>query len=420
MKSAIRAALAGILAGAVLAGAAAALSQDLRQQILRNAAIEHGVLDFPYGPPMIDPRLVDLGERLFEEERLSLNGDTSCRSCHLDAFASADGLPQAIGVGGEGEGPERAFTDGAIIPRNTLPLWGRGGPGFNTFFWDGKVERRNGRLISQFGTRAPSDDPLEVAVHLPFVEIREMLVDDVELRSAFVRENVDAAEAIYRILVSRLAEDDAYTVEFRQVLAVEPHELTFAHVARAVAAFIRSDFALRDTRFLRFLRGQAGLNEQEVAGGLLFYGRGRCASCHAGPYYSDFDFHAIALPQIGFGRNGFGVDYGRFNITHDPADLYAFRTPPLINVARSAPYGHSGSLYDLADVIRAHFDPLGVIDINRLDDFERHETYRRLAATAPALGRINYLDERDIADLVAFLHTLSFDDLPQHRTEGEE
>ncbi|MCU0922474.1 MAG: hypothetical protein MUF16_19470, partial [Burkholderiaceae bacterium] len=44
-------------------------------------------------------------------------------------------------------------------------------------------------------------------------------------------------------------------------------------------------------------------------------------------------------------------DLGRFEITLDPADRYAFKTPSLRNVARSAPYMHDGSLATLEEVV---------------------------------------------------------------------
>ena len=77
-----------------------------------------------------------LGKIFFETKMLSFNGDTSCSSCHIDKFSSADGLPNAVGVGGHGEGFERLKSNGDIVPRNTLALWGRGSRSFQNFFWD--------------------------------------------------------------------------------------------------------------------------------------------------------------------------------------------------------------------------------------------------------------------------------------------
>ena len=44
-------------------------------------------------------------------------------------------------------------------------------------------------------------------------------------------------------------------------------------------------------------------------------------------------------------------DLGRFEITLDPADRHAFKTPTLRNVAHTAPYMHDGSLATLEAVI---------------------------------------------------------------------
>ena len=130
---------------------------------------------------------------------MSVNGSISCQDCHLDAFGSTDGLPNAIGVGGEGTGPERMGSGGRILPRNVLPFWGRGSKGFETFFWDGKVTVSDGRVVSQFGDRAPSADPLVVAAHLPSVELREMVADTPEIRALFAWAAIEGVETTYTI-----------------------------------------------------------------------------------------------------------------------------------------------------------------------------------------------------------------------------
>ncbi|MBV5270063.1 MAG: methylamine utilization protein MauG, partial [Afipia sp.] len=84
--------------------------------------------------------LFEPGKTLFKSRSLSLNGNISCQQCHLDQFGSADGIPNAVAVGGDGKGAARVMGAGGILPRNTLPFWGRGGKGFDTFFWDGKVD----------------------------------------------------------------------------------------------------------------------------------------------------------------------------------------------------------------------------------------------------------------------------------------
>ncbi len=380
---------------------------DVYEEVLRDAAREHGVDSRLPDVPPVPAEIVEIGRRLFEDKRLSLNSDMACKTCHLDQFGSADGLPNAIGVGGVGEGPERAESDGLIVPRNTLPLWGRGSIGFDVLFWDGKVEKRDGQLISQFGELAPSEDPLVVAAHLPFVEIREMVLDTDAVIAQYEAESVEAANGIYGILTERVMADSWYREALPQAFSVSSDQISFSHVAESVAGFIRTKFALRPTRFHEFLERRETLTHDEIRGGLLFYGKGRCASCHSGPLFSDLDFHVIPTVQAGFGKNGFGVDYGRFNVTHNPEDLYAFRTPPLIQVSQTAPYGHSGSYTTLEEVVIAHFDPLRSIDSQAMSGHERVEFYRRITAAKHTLSSASWLDDKEVSHVIAFLQALT-------------
>ncbi|HBC55680.1 MAG TPA: hypothetical protein DCZ03_00815 [Gammaproteobacteria bacterium] len=70
------------------------------------------------------------------------------------------------------------------------------------------------------------------------------------------------------------------------------------------------------------------------------------------------------MPQIGPGR-GNGLDghddFGREQVTGDPADRYKFRTPSLRNVALNAPYGHAGAFDSLRAVVEHHIDTLNSI-----------------------------------------------------------
>ena len=165
-----------------------AAKADVRTEVLRRTAIQFGVLNYDPKAVKVDTVKAALGKRLFSEKRLSFNSDMACETCHLDKLSSADGLPNAIGVGGKGAGVERVNSEGLIVPRNTLALWGRGGPGFNIFFWDGKVEKRSEKLISQFGENPPSNDPLVISVHLPIAEIREMVMDDTEVTEHLMKD----------------------------------------------------------------------------------------------------------------------------------------------------------------------------------------------------------------------------------------
>lgn len=405
MKFVIRSVAATLVALLALPGQ---VSSAPFEEILRTAAIENGLRPTAQLFDDRDSHLTEVGKVFFESKNVSLNGQMACRTCHLDKFGSADGLPNAVGIFGEGEGPTRAASSGKIVPRNTLPLWGRGAKGFDTFFWDGKVDFSGDTRLSQFGSNAPADDALLIAVHLPPIEIREMIEDDTDV-STFKRESQIDADALYNRIADHLRESEVKAVaSLSGQLSKPTHDIRFLDVARAIAAFIRSEFRLKDTRFHKFVFGTQTLTPDELAGGLIFYGKGKCVNCHHGPYFSDMKFHAVPLPQLGFGKNGFGVDYGRFNVTFDGDDLYRFRTPPLFNVEKTAPYGHSGSIADLDAAIIAHFDPLREIDAGSMDAIARHEVFKRMAATGDDYKYLSVLSDGEVEQVETFLKTLSF------------
>lgn len=403
MNSAIR-----HLALLLLAISVSTAKADMRETVLREAAIRNGLLEPEKMVREIDPNLSAVGKQLFESSLLSLNSDMSCKTCHLDKFSSADGLPNAVGVGGTGEGLIRLKSGGKIVPRNTLPLWGRGSMGFSKFFWDGKVEIADNQVISQFGDQNPSTDPLVVSVHLPFVEIREMLVDDDQGNGMFATESVGSANNIYQVLAGRIRSDEKLGPQLANAAKTTIDSIDFGHIADAVAEHIREHFQIRNTRFHKFVFESEQLSSEEIAGGLLFYGKGRCALCHTGPMFTDFEFHAIPIPQIGFGKNGFGLDFGRYNVTFDPEDAYRFRTPPLFNVEFTSPYGHAGSVSKLADVVRYHVDPLWNTETHR-DLEQRQQLYGQIRAWAAADIDFQLLSPTEIESLVLFLQTLSFE-----------
>lgn len=383
-------------------------TDTMRMAALRDAAIASGFVRAEALAIPVDPARREAGRLIFASTKMSLNQSISCRDCHLNEFGSTDGLPNAVGAGADGHGVARmANSEGRILPRNVLPFWGRGSKGFTTFFWDGKVSVEDGKVVSQFGDRAPSSDPMVVAAHLPSVELREMIADTPTVRDTLVTEDVDAAQTVQDELARRFADDAEIGPRLAAAYRLPAGKLAFGHVADALAAFIRDEFRIRPTRLEAFVFDRGPISRTELAGGLLFYGRGRCSFCHSGPYFSDFDFHAVAFPQAGFGKNGFGIDEGRYNVTLDPADRFRFRTPPLYNLSSTGPYSHSGSVVRVEDAIIAHFDPLRLVDTKDMSVRERADLYSRLgpASREPLPSA---LTDAEVRSLVAFLRMLDF------------
>lgn len=392
----------------VVVSGTVASAGSLREAVLREAAVEAGMVPAEATHIDVSPELAAVGRLLFQSKKMSLDRETACATCHIDRFGSGDGIPNAIGTKGRGEGVERLLGGGDIIPRNALPFWGRGGKGFDVFFWDGKVDASTGILKSQFAGKEPSGDALAVAVHLPPVEVGEMVTNSLE-NDRLEAETVEAATKVYEELLLRIQADSEIAPKLAAAKGISIADLDFVDIADAIAGFIRDNFAIQSTRFHEFVFSDGNLEPAEITGGLIFYGKGRCATCHNGAYFSDLQFHSVPFPQTGFGKNGFGVDYGRFNVTMDDRDRHRFRTPPLYNVVKTAPYSHSGSIVELGNAIRAHTDPLSIYDPTLLSAVQRVEFYERLKAWSdePVYGV--YLDDGEISSLISFLGTLSYE-----------
>jgi len=94
-----------------------------------------------------------------------------------------------------------------------------------------------------------------------------------------------------------------------------------------------------------------------------------CAGCHQGPTLASDRHHLVAYPQMGPGKgNDSGSntsnDFGRENINHNEEDRYHFRAPTLLNIAVTAPYGHTGAYQTLKEVVAHYNNPAQAI--NRL------------------------------------------------------
>lgn len=399
-----------IISSLLLFESSISYSSEIEESLLKKSALLYGYKPASDINNDFDKQKSTLGEKLFKDKALSLNGGTSCQTCHLDDFSSSDGIPNAIGIDGEGDGPQRVMNRiGAIIPRNTIELWGRGGKDFNAFFWDGRVSIYKDKMFTPFGNRNPSEDMLTLAVHLPFLEIRELIREDEEISSNYKKENVERALELYKKITRKIINKDNYANQIKTIYQIENDDIDFMHIADLLVHFIRDKFKVRDYKFSDFLEDKATLTSNEIKGGLLFYGKAKCAVCHNGPYYSNFKYYSIPFPQAGFGKDGFGIDFGRFNVTHQSEDLYKFRVPPLLNVNRTRPYSHSGSVYSLKNAIIYHFDPLRNLDKENFTDMERVEFTKKLRLSNE-IYNIPYLDEEEVNSLISFLETLEFKD----------
>ncbi|MGD9917479.1 MAG: cytochrome-c peroxidase, partial [Paenirhodobacter sp.] len=103
--------------------------------------------------------------------------------------------------------------------------------------------------------------------------------------------------------------------------------------------------------FDRWLQGDdAAMTAEQKQGLSLFMSEG-CSACHNGMNIGGNSyqvFGAVAQPDATILPP---EDTGRFAITGDEADKYAYKVPTLRNVALTAPYFHSGSVWDLKEAV---------------------------------------------------------------------
>ncbi|MEO5766090.1 MAG: cytochrome c peroxidase [Casimicrobiaceae bacterium] len=343
----------------------------------------------PWPPaPRLDPsnrasgnaQAIALGARLFDDRRLSGTGAIACSTCHRADLAFTDGRARSHGL--------------ATGDRNAPTLVDIAGQRW--YGWDG------------------ANDNLWAQSLRPILDAQEMGGDLMRL-AALVRTD-DALRDGYRRAFGKGPGSDDETV------AVD--------AAKALAAYLET-LASGRTPFDDFRdalpRGDAAAASRYPAaarrGLAIFVDKGRCSVCHAGPRFSNGEFHDTGVPFfVARGR----VDSGRHDgikrlraspytllvpWSDDPTRATAtstrhvapahrnfgeFRVPSLRNVARTPPYMHDGSLATLHDVVR-HYSEL---DPNRLH------------ADGEAILRPLRLADAEVDDLVAFLESLSERDTP--------
>jgi cytochrome c peroxidase len=284
---------------------------------------------------------VELGERLFFEQRLSAAGKFSCGTCHV---------------------PERNWTDNqtrgaaaAEVERNTPTLM-------------------NVRLGHWFGWGGASDSLWSQSIR-PILDSREL-------------------GASPRHVADLMRNDEQMACRYRRTFGAAPSaandEQVLVDVAKALAAFMET-LDSPPTPFDQFRNALARgervapwrYSEAAQRGLKIFIGKGGCDRCHSGPNFSDGEFHANGFAALGkradAGRSD-GVKHlgeSRFNLlgpyNDDPVrsgagrtrgalseagDSRAFKVPTLRHMMLTPPYGHHGEVERIADAVR-HYSETG-------------------------------------------------------------
>ncbi len=383
----------------------------------------------------VDPEEAALGRLLFYDPILSGNRTVSCATCHHPAFGTGDGVSLSIGDGGIGMGPARRLDPEnppeKRIPRNAPALFNLGARQMTVLFHDGRLEVDPAQ---PGGIRTPMDadmvsgfaSALSAQTMFPVLSRDEMAGSwkENDVARAVRQGVITGPGGAWDLLSRRVAGVPAYAQAFEATYAHVrgPEDIAFTDISNAIAAFMAFEWRSDTAPFDAVLRGEATLDGEAARGMALFYGDAGCSGCHSGALLTDNSFHAMGAPQIGPGKAAtfetHQRDTGRFRVTGDPADLFAFRTPSLRNVAVTGPYGHAGAHRDLARFVADHaapraglaaYDPAqAVLAGATAADFAVMRDKTEVAAIAAAIGREDQpLAADEVAAIVAFLEALT-------------
>lgn len=283
--------LALALATTALAGAAAA--DDLRDRAAEIFKPLPSTVPATADNPS-SPAKVDLGKALFFDPRLSASGVFSCYSCHNLTTGGDDNMETSVGHGWQ-KGPRNAPTALNAVLNEAQ-------------FWDGRAE----------DLKAQAKGPVQAGVEM-----------------ANTPENV----------VATLNSMPAYVDSFKAAFPDEADAVTFDNMAKAIEVFEAT--LITPAPFDAWLNGDdAALSEKARAGLALFMDKG-CSSCHSGVNVGGHGYYPFGLVE----KPGAEIlpegDKGRFAVTSTASDEYVFRAAPLRNIALTAPYFHSGKVWDL-------------------------------------------------------------------------
>lgn len=291
-----------------------------------------------------DSRAADLGHRLFFDTRLSANGAVACATCHIPELAFTDGRKVSQGIG-------PTTRNAPTIVGAAYSPW---------FFWDGRKDSQWSQALGPF------ENPAEHGM------TRSRVVD-------LMRKVPDYRRRYTRIFGALPVRGDEAGVS-----------RAFANLGKAIAAYERK-LLPGPSKFDRYVAAllrdrlpadAAAFSLDEVAGLRVFIAdnQGRCLRCHNGPLFANSHFHNIGVDGPGPREAEQGRLTGiqtalsdEFNCLGKYSDAPAsacaelrfarragkelagaFKPPTLRNLARTAPYMHTGQFESL-DAVLWHY-----------------------------------------------------------------
>jgi cytochrome c peroxidase len=292
-----RSCIALLACGPLIAACARADEEMPEEAPTFPALARYEAMSIPADNPMTADK-VELGKQLYYDTRLSGDGQRSCYSCHVAENGLTDGRPLAIG----------AFD--RTLTRSSPTMWNVGY--HSAWYWDGRAATLEGQAQAAWrgGNMGASGN--------------------------------DGAPSMQDVCTT-LNGLDAYRTQFEAVFG---EGCTPDNVPKALAAFMRT-IVSTDSPWIRFRDGDtSALSESAQRGWTVFDQKAQCSRCHSGLLLTDQQYH-----NVGIGMDAAEPDLGRFTVSKNDMDRGAFKTPTLLDISKSAPYFHNGSVATLEEAV---------------------------------------------------------------------
>lgn len=248
---------------------------------------------------------IALGEKLFKDPNLSLNGQMACITCHDPNKGYADGLKVNLD--------------------NTNNLLERNSPTLlnviyqKAFFWDGRSPNLDDQISAVFSNKK-------------------------EFNS-----NVHQFSA-------EILKDTSYQKKFKKTFGKIPTKNV--EIIRAISSYVATLHGF-NSKFDKNIRSEENTYTKEEKKGLnLFMGKALCATCHfmpltngtVPPFFMETEKEVIGVPKTAKNKE-LDPDTGFFYMYKEPLHKGMFKTPTVRNVAVTTPYMHNGVYTTLEEVV---------------------------------------------------------------------
>jgi cytochrome c peroxidase len=363
--------------------------------------------------------LAELGRQMFFDPALSESGRISCSSCHDPAFAY--GPPNGLAVQRGGADMQQQGYRAApslrylqIVPQFTEHYFDSEATGDDSIdagptgglTWDGRANRMRDQAA------IPLLSPYEMA-------------------------NRSAASVVEKV------ERASYAAQLTRLARSQDKAALFATILEALEAWQQDyrEFYPYSSKYDRWLAGKAQLTPAEQNGLRLFSApdKGNCARCHIAergangtpPQFTDYSLVALGAPrnrEIPANADAGWYDLGlcgpeRTDLRGRDEYCGKFMTPSLRNVAIRKAFFHNGVFHSLKEAVEFYagrdtnpekwYPRRADGTVAKFDDLPpRYQVnMEREAPFGRSIGEKPSLSELEIADVVAFLETLTDADI---------